>query len=349
MIEYEFLLNNNTEKVRSLILMIIDSFFMQKKLRYISKMIGFGEEALDIFLKVGNDVNKLEEDLFLYNLVVEKLAQLSKNANLVSKKLKEEGSDINWEKHIEISDLYVKGAINNRMLNDYLQKEVPELLNCLYQLINSKCKTIRYRSYFHDSTIYNVPVEHYAPYPILEKIYENSKNSLDSIETKHKKYSKIIKRYKQKSKDINRQIRINNINGKQNIANYVIGLKKLLDETEISNNIIVNRKIEGKELEYIKSCHNEFENNGKAKTFSKVDFCSTFSKPFLTKSILSKKSKGYLMILLPEKSNAMYLDFLKGACWGSEKEILLQMNSKFEFVEDNIFKHKNVFVVKLVT
>ena len=77
--------------------MIIDSFFMQKKLRYISKMIGFGEEALDIFLKVGNDVNKLEEDLFLYNLVVEKLAQLSKNANLVSKKLKEEGSDINWK------------------------------------------------------------------------------------------------------------------------------------------------------------------------------------------------------------------------------------------------------------
>ena len=55
------------------------------------------------------------------------------------------------------------------------------------------------------------------------------------------------------------------------------------------------------------------------------------------------------MILLPEKSNAMYLDFLKGACWGSEKEILLQMNSQFEFVEDNIFKHKNVFVVKLVT
>lgn len=109
---------------------------MNKDLRYISNMIDFANRALETFSKVGNNVDKLESDYDLYNSVLMSLVQLGENANLVSEELKEKSSDINWRKHIKNRNFYVHvyGAINNRRLNDYLQREVPQLLDTLYRL-----------------------------------------------------------------------------------------------------------------------------------------------------------------------------------------------------------------------
>ena len=64
------------------------------------------------------------------------LVQLGENANLVSEALKEKTDELNWRKHIKNRNFYVHvyGAINNRRLNDYLQREVPQLLDSLSQL-----------------------------------------------------------------------------------------------------------------------------------------------------------------------------------------------------------------------
>jgi len=45
----------------------------------------------------------------------------------------------------------------------------------------------------------------------------------------------------------------------------------------------------------------------------------------------------------------MYLDFKKLFLLSREKEILLQMESEFEFINDKIFNDENIFVVKLVS
>lgn len=99
-------------------------------------MIDFGSRALETFSKAGNDVDKLENDYDLYNSVLMSLVQIGENANLVSEVLKEKTEYLNWRKHIKNRNFYVHvyGAINNRRLNDYLQREVPQLLDSLSQL-----------------------------------------------------------------------------------------------------------------------------------------------------------------------------------------------------------------------
>ena len=109
---------------------------MNKDLRYITNMIDFGSRALETFSKAGNDVDKLENDYDLYNSVLMSLVQIGENANLVSEVLKEKTEYLNWRKHIKNRNFYVHvyGAINNRRWNDYLQREVPQLLDSLSQL-----------------------------------------------------------------------------------------------------------------------------------------------------------------------------------------------------------------------
>lgn len=106
---------------------------MRKDSRYIRNMIEFGEKALETFAKVNDNVEKLEENYDLYNSVLMSLVQLGENANLVSEELKEGYQDINWNKHRRNRNFYVHvyGAVNTRRLGEYLNKDVPELLNNL--------------------------------------------------------------------------------------------------------------------------------------------------------------------------------------------------------------------------
>ncbi|MEY8457561.1 HepT-like ribonuclease domain-containing protein [Lactococcus ileimucosae] len=109
---------------------------VEKDLRYVKNIINFGEKALKTYSRVNNDVEYLEDDYDLYNSVLMSLVQLGENANLLSDKFKEEHSEVNWRKHIKNRNFYVHvyGAVNNRRLAEYLQKDIPQLIEYLYGL-----------------------------------------------------------------------------------------------------------------------------------------------------------------------------------------------------------------------
>ena len=109
---------------------------VEKDLRYVKNIIDFGEKALKTYSRVNNDVEYLEDDYDLYNSVLMSLVQLGENANLLSDKFKEEHSEVNWRKHIKNRNFYVHvyGVVNNRRLAEYLQKDIPQLIEYLYGL-----------------------------------------------------------------------------------------------------------------------------------------------------------------------------------------------------------------------
>lgn len=216
-----------------------------------------------------------------------------------------------------------------------------------------------YGSYTYDGTTYNIPVR--------ENLIEDSKKILNSKETEE-----IIIEYKKYSWNINKKIRINNSKEKKilawkdiffvikdklfDISKKIVILDSIFSKAKLYDNIIVNRTIKGKEFKWIKSCFEEFEKDNSKNTFSKDDFCSTYSNPNFS-IVPPKKKLGYLVILVPKNSKAVYLDFGKNR-WRIEREILLQKGSKFEFVDvkkfnddistDKIFTNKKIFMVRLL-
>lgn len=111
----------------------------KKDLRYVKNIIHFGEKALETYSKVNNDVDALEDHYDLYNSVLMSLVQLGENANLLSANFKEKYSEVNWRKHIKNRNFYVHvyGAVNNRRLAEYLKKDIPYLIEYLYQVKRS--------------------------------------------------------------------------------------------------------------------------------------------------------------------------------------------------------------------
>ena len=225
-------------------------------------------------------------------------------------------------------------------------------------------KNIKYESYTYDDIVYNIPVQNKKKYRICQTLVDDAKKILDSKKNEIKNPKRIIKKYKCYSWNINKKIRVEESKEKKIIAikdilfgikdilfnstNEICYLESILREAKMYDNIIVNIKIRGEEFEWIKSCFNEFKKDKNQNTFPKVDFCSTYSIPILNRKSLFKKPQGYLLVLVPKNSKAMYLDFIKMSCYKKEKEILLQKGSVFKFIEDKKFNDKNIFVVKLI-
>lgn len=226
---------------------------------------------------------------------------------------------------------------------------------------------VYYKNYELDGIEYIAPAK--KKRGIKKQRYEVSEQLIKDLSSLNKSEQNIIRKYKLFSWNINKSIRVRE-DGETELSNKSTDilfsvcskikrrffektlkrekeLELILDKASMYDNIVVNRRIKGKEFEFVKEKYREFENNNDEKFFSKKDFCSTYAVPCLNSKSVQKKV-GFLVILVPKGYNALYLDNLKRTLFTFEKEILIQKSSKFEFVKDCVFMDNNVFVVKLI-
>lgn len=207
-----------------------------------------------------------------------------------------------------------------------------------------------YNDYELDNIKYKTPVTSYRfIYKIRYKVINELKYAYKSMPDFTKNQLNSIRAYKRYSWNMNMQIRegIKKDSRKsRKRAKKILELYQILENSSVFDNIVVNRKIRKRELTIIKNKYNDFISDNKNKYFYKSDFCSTYTVPVLNATTIGKEV-GFLVILIPKGSKALYLDSTKKVSYKREKELLIQKGSTFEFIVDEQFKDKNIFVVRL--